>query len=175
MTLPVAEIFDGEVPYEVPYAEEVCKEKRFLSKIVAKIKNIINFTSDEWSIGHITGSKVLYKITNKGKIKFYQKEKLKSSKKKVVKKKVGLCVKNGRLVKVYKITGKQENDGKKVPKGKKAKQLPSKNKAASAKKSPKKHKSRRRRSSFGVSGNYMPLGSIMSPYPSSVSSGAPWI
>ena len=34
---------------------------------------------------------------------------------------------------------------------------------------------RRRMSSFGVGGSYMPLSSIMSPYPSSVSAGPAWI
>lgn len=34
---------------------------------------------------------------------------------------------------------------------------------------------RRRRSSFGVGGSYVPLSSIMSPYPSSVSASPPWI
>ena len=111
--------------------------------------------------------------------------------KKVSRKRAGWCVKSNkksgkRCVRVYKIKGKvgrYYHNGKKVPKGKACYKTKAKAEAARKKlvkktkrKGSKKSSRRRsRRSSFGVGGSYVPLGSMMSPYPYSVNASPPWI
>ena len=108
------------------------------------------------------------------------------------KKKVGWCVKKTksgrRSVKVYTIAGKRGRfyfNGRKVQSKKlcyktrsKAeaarKRLMKKTKRKGSKKGRKRSRRGRRRSSFGVGGSYMPLSSMMSPYPYSVNSSPPW-
>ena len=107
------------------------------------------------------------------------------------KKKVGWCVKTtrkcgSRCVKVYKLkgkTGRYYYNGRKVPSSKccyktKAKADAARKRLIKKKKTKRKSSStrrRRRRSSFGVGGSYMPLSSMMSPYPYAVNASPPWM
>jgi len=109
------------------------------------------------------------------------------------KKKVGWCVKSTksgkRCVKVYRMAGKKGRyyfNGKKVPSSKTCYKTKSKAEAArkrlmkpkrkgSKKVGRKRSRRGRRKSSFGVGGSYMPLSSMMSPYPYSVNASPPWI
>lgn len=96
-----------------------------------------------------------------------------------MKKRVGYCVKNGKIVEVFKVKGKKGRkfkNGDHVRKGTRCytKKMNA-NKALRSKMKGKTRRRKKRSSSFGVGGSYMPLSSFMSPYPYAVDSSPPWI
>lgn len=108
------------------------------------------------------------------------KKSAKSSSGKVVKKRIGYCIKSRRVVNVYKfkgMSGKRLSNKHRLTKGKRIYTTKAAAKSALKKKKAKKSKKTRkhRKSAFGTGGSYMPLESFMAPYPYSVSSSPPWI
>lgn len=95
------------------------------------------------------------------------------------KKRIGYCIKNKRIVNVYKfkgVSGKRLSNKTKLSKGKKVYKTKAAAKSALKKMTKKASKThRRRKSAFGIGGSYMPLSSFMAPYPYSVDSSPPWV